>query len=198
MLKEKLVYYNFPPAEVYEGLLKGWLTEGFEQRMVDQEKGTLICTGKAGYRVRVDVFMSCIPEGEGTVVQMIYSPILTPGISRPVNISRVAQDEVMADLEARMNTVLADIGKWQAVNAEGIQDHPERLEDPFNLRVLSRKKTLVRQLWFGFSLIAVGVLMLYLVVSEALVIGSYTLWMIVAVVGIITFCAGLFRLVWRR
>lgn len=198
MLKEKLVCYDLPPSEVYRQLESGWLEQGFIIRVLDQDKGTLICTGRIVNRVRVDLFILCMPEGEGTAVQMIYSPLLTPALSRPTKLNNDAQEEVLDDLETRMMGVLNDIGDWQVVEPGEIQDHSERLEDPLNLRVLSSKKSILRQIGLGLALIAFGALMLYLFVSETWAIGSYTLWMIVSVVGITLFCTGLFRLTWQR
>lgn len=197
MTIEKMVYYAIPPSETFTRLLHAWEDQAFEIDIMDEEKRVMQCSGKVGYQKRVDVVNICIPQDSGTVVQMIYSPMLSPASSAPIGNLRASPPKVGEDLETKMIHALNAVGEWEAIKREAVKDHPERLEDPSTITRMTKKGKGGRRALLGLGLAALGTLMAYLNLSEIFILGPYQLWFIIAVLGVVILCLGLFSMVWR-
>jgi hypothetical protein len=198
MTIEKLVYYKLPPSETFTRLADAWVDQAFEIDIMDEEARVMQCSGKVGYQKRVDVVSICIPQGSGTVLQMIYSPMLSPASSRPIGDLSASPPKVGEDLDTKMTHVLNAVGEWEAITPDAVKDHPERLEDPLTITRMTKKGKGGQRALIGLAVGAIGTLMAYLSLSEVLILGPYQVWFILAVGGVAILCWGLFGMVWRR
>jgi len=197
MTIEKLVYFEIPPTETFTRLLDAWEDQAFEIDIMDEEGQVMQCSGKVGYQRRVDLVGICIPEGSGTVVQMIYSPLLSPHSFVPIAGMIESPTKIGEDLETKMIHVLDVIGKWQAISLDAVKDHPERLEDPLRITRMTKRGRGGQRALLGLALGTLGTLMAYINLSEVFILGPYQLWFIIAVLGIVILCWGLYSMVWR-
>jgi hypothetical protein len=198
MIIEKLVLYQISPSEAFDRLIEAWEDQAFIIDFRDDEALVMHCSGKVGYQKRVDVVGICIPEGTGTVVQMIHSPMLSPAFSGPIGESTASPPKVGEDLETKMIHVINKIGAWESISWDAVKDHPERLEDPLTITRMKRKGKSGQRALLGLAIGAFGTLMAYLNLSEILIIGPYQVWFTIAVLGVVLLCWGLFAMVWRR
>ena len=195
---EKLVYYELPPSKAFNRLVNAWQNQAFTMDIADEEAMVMQCSGNVGYQKRVDVVGLCIPEGTGVVVQMIYSPMLSPASAGPMVELSAAPPKVGESLETKMMHVLNAIGAWEAINKEDVKDHPECLEDPMTITRITKKRNVGLRALIGLAIGALGTLMAYLNASEVLIIGPFQIWFIIAVLGVAILCWGLFSMVWRK
>jgi hypothetical protein len=198
MIIEKLVLYKLSPAETFTRLVEAWEDQAFSIDFLDDEMQVMQCSGKVGYQKRVDVVGICIPESAGTVLQMIHSPMLSPGLSGPIVELSASPPKVGEDLETKMIHVLNAIGAWESIKWDEVKDHPERLEDPLTITRTTKKGKGGRHMVIGLAMGALGTLMAYLNLSEILILGPYQIWFVIAVFGVAILCWGLFEMVWRR
>jgi len=130
MFIEKLVCFKLIPEETFNRLETAWVDQGFHLRRDDRKFGALLYSGSGGHRIRVYVKTDCLPEGEGTIVQMIYSPAITPVFSRPIKLCAAAQEKLLDDMQVRMTKVLDAVGEWEAVTQEDGLDHSQESKNP--------------------------------------------------------------------
>ncbi len=195
---EKLVRYDAPIETVYENLKQGWQEQGFEIVTANENDQELLCTAQSFRRVRVHTKTLCLNEENHTIVQLIYSPALTPAMSRPVSLKSYVQKAVKQDLETRMRKVLNQAGVWEVVNRDQISDADERLKDPLNIQREARKSTTILQMGLALAVAMIGSLMSYLHFEGIFVFGSYEMWLTTALIGVIVFCIGLFNFIRRK
>jgi hypothetical protein len=195
---EKLVRYDVPIDTVFESLKQAWQEEGFEIVTVDEKGRELLCTAQSYRRVRVHIKTLCIREGSQTIVQMIYSPALTPVMSRPVSLKSYIQKAVKQDLETRMGQVLHQPGPWVKAERDQISQDEERLENPLSIRRKARKSTASIQMGIGLAVALIGSLMSYLHFNAIFMFGSYETWLTAALIGVIVFCIGIFNFIWGK
>lgn len=198
MIIEKLVCYTESPTEVFERLQKAWQEQRFSIQALNQEKFEMVCKGFSYGRTRVDVSTHCIPIPDGTLVQMIYSPILTPVVSRPVSLSTTVNERVLEELDAKMDIVLNAAGSWEAVPDDLIETHAEHLQDPVMVQNNTRHEIAKLRMLIGLVVAVLGGVMTFLHVKDIFAIGSTNLWLTSAVLGVIIFSLGLFGLMWRK
>lgn len=200
MVIEKLAQYNNPPPETQLKLVKAWQELGFE--VVDREgKDCIIyCSGRSYSRIRVDVVSQCFDLQDGTLIQMVYSPRLTPAVSRPVNISPAGQEKVRLDIDHKMTSVLDRVGEWTPVQRQNVERPGIALVDPYFVSLRSRAKSGGGRLrvFVGLAIAVLGVIMGYLNLNAILALGSSELWLVIAVAGVFVFCLGLFNWIWSR
>jgi len=129
---------------------------------------------------------------------MVYSPGLTPSVSRPVNISPAGQDKIHSDLEHQMTAVLDKAGDWSPMSHPNAEELGVVLVDPYLLTVPSKGPAGRLRMFVGLGLAVLGALMGYLNLEGILSLGSSGLWLVIAVAGVFVFCLGLFNLFWGR
>ncbi len=198
LMIEKLAYFESQSSEVFEHLREAWEEMGYEINRADEKACEMICTAQSFHRVRVDIKILCVPEGKGTVVQMLYSPALTPAGDRPMSMNAYIEKGVRHDLENRMQSVLRKAGIPQPITRERIHDHPERLGDLDQIRRKAKRSTAVMRMILGLIVGLLGTLMSYLHFNDIFAFGPYELWMSAALIGVIVFCVGLFSVIWAR
>jgi hypothetical protein len=195
---ETLARFTDAPQTVFQRLKTAWTDQGYEIVETDEKRLEMVCTAQSYRRVRVHIKTICFAEGDDTILQIIYTPALTPAMSRPVSLKPYVQRGVRADLEDRIRQVLNQGGSWMKTSHDEVHQQPERLEDPESIQKAARRSTAILQLFFGLGVAAVGALMSYLHFEGIFVFGSYELWLTAAVIGIIVFCIGLFGLIWGK
>lgn len=200
MIIEKLAQYQDQPHGLFNKLQQAWKEQGFEI-VGSQEKERIIhCTGRSYSRIRVDVLTQCFDLQDETVVQMVYSPRLTPAVSRPVNISPEGQEKVRSDLDQKMTAVLDQVGEWTPLPRQEVKSTGMVLPDPYFVSAHTSGKVGGGRLriFIGLAIAALGASMGYLNLNEILALGSSELWLVIAVAGVFVFCLGLFNWVWGR
>ncbi len=195
---ERLVRYDEEPSVIFQRLKANWHDQYFEIVEADEKTGELLCTAQSYRRVRVHTKTVCLSDQNGTVVQIIYSPALTPAMSRPVSLKSYIQKAVRQDLETRIKSVLDQTGNWVTITHDQVRDAETRLEDPLTINKKARKSTAILQLFLGLVVAGIGALMSYLHFEDIFVFGSYELWMSAAIIGVIVFCIAFFRLIWPK
>jgi hypothetical protein len=198
LMMEKLAYFESPPSEVFDHLREGWSQMGYKMVHSDEETHEMVCTARSFHRVRVDIKTLCVPEGKGTVVQMLYSPALTPAGDRPMSMNAYVEKGVRHDLEDRMQSVLRQAGTPQPTSRENIHDHPEQLGDLDQIRRKAKRSTALMRMLLSLIVALLGTLMSYLHFNDIFAFGPYELWMSAALIGVIVFCVGLFSVIWAR
>lgn len=198
MVIERLAQFSDSPLVIFKKMQQAWQEQGFE--IVDsRDKERIIhCSGRSYSRIRVDVLTQCFDWQGETLVQMVYSPRLTPVVSRPVNISPAGQEKVQSDLERQMTSVLDQVGEWAPVVHEEVENSGVVLSDPYLVSIRSKGAMGRRSTFVGLAVAVLGALMGYLNLSGILSLGSSELWLVIAVAGVFVFCLGLFNLVWGR
>lgn len=198
MVIERLAQFSDSPLAIFKKMQQAWQEQGFE--IVDsRDKERIIhCSGRSYSRIRVDVLTQCFDWQGETLVQMVYSPRLTPVVSRPVNISPAGQEKVQSDLERQMTSVLDQVGEWAPVVHEEVENSGVVLSDPYLVSIRRKGAMGRRSTFVGLAVAVLGALMGYLNLSGILSLGSSELWLVIAVAGVFVFCLGLFNLVWGR
>lgn len=198
MVIERLAQFSDSPLVIFKKMQQAWQEQGFE--IVDsRDKERIIhCSGRSYSRIRVDVLTQCFDWQGETLVQMVYSPRLTPVVSRPVNISPAGQEKVQSDLERQMTSVLDQVGEWAPVVHEEVENSGVVLSDPYLVSIRRKGAMGRRSTFVGLAVAVLGALMGYLNLSGILSLGSSELWLVIAVAGVFVFCLGLFNLVWGR
>ena len=200
MLIEKLAKYKGRPQVIFTKILQAWKEQGFDI-VVSQEKDCIIhCTGRSYSRTRVDVLTQCFDLQGETFVQMVYSPRLTPAVSRPVNISSVGQEKIHSDLDRKMTMVLDQVGEWTPVPRQELESTAMVLPDPYfvSARTSGKGGGGKLRLFSGLAIAVLGAVMGYLNLNGILTLGSFELWLVIAVAGVFVFCLGLFNWIWER
>lgn len=200
MIIEKLAQYKDRPQVIFNNLLQAWKERGFDI-VSSQEKDWLIhCTGRSYSRIRVDLLTQCLDLQDETLVQIVYSPRLTPAVSRPVNISPAGQEKIHSDLDQKMTAVLDQVGEWTPVPRQELESTGRVLPDPYfvSANTRGRGRGVKLRMFFGLAMAVLGALMGYLNLNGILALGSFELWFVIAVAGVFVFCLGLFNWVWRR
>ena len=200
MIIEKLAQYQDQPHSVFKMLQQAWKERGFEIVGIQEKECTIHCTGRSYSRIRVDVMTQCFDLQDETLVQMVYSPRLTPAVSRPVNISPAGQEKVRSDLDHKMTAVLDQVGEWPPVPRQEVDSIGMVLPDPYFVSALTSGRVGGGRLrvFIGLAIAALGASMGYLNLNGILALGSSELWLVIAVAGVFVFCLGLFNWVWGR
>jgi len=200
MIIEKLAQYQDRPNALFNKLQQAWKERGFEI-IGSQEKDCIIhCTGRSYSRIRVDVVTQCFDLQDETLVQMVFTPRLTPTVSRSVNISPAGQEKILSDLDQKMTAVLDQVGEWTPVPREKVESTGMVLPDPYFVNAPTSGKGGGGKLrvFFGLAIAVLGAMMGYLTLNGILALGSFELWLVIAVAGVVVFCLGLFNWVWGR
>jgi hypothetical protein len=196
MLLSKLAKVQQRPSEVFSRLKQAWKEEGFDFRQEDVKNRTVLYAGQVGYHMRVDLKCVVFPEDTGSVIQLIYSPLLTPSVSRPTKLSSGSWEKLREDVSDKIVAVLNRVGDWQPIESVHIKDHPDRIEDPANVKPIIKPGRGLKRLLVGVTISAIGGLMAYLNASNTWQFGSYQLWTLVAGLGVIVLCIGLWGIFW--
>lgn len=198
MIIEKFTRYDTSQPEIFLALKQSFLDEGFEIFDMDEENQEIRFKGYVYHRVRVDLLAQCFDDDGRTLVQMIYSPLLSPLNAQPSNISKSAQIRVLEEIDQKMDSVMDKTGEGKLVSRENLNPEVFGLQDPQSVIYRSRRGKGWAQLLIGLTVALVGSLMSYLHINRIVVLGSTNLWLILAVLGVAVFCFGLFHAIWRR
>ncbi len=183
MFMEKLACFDMAPEEVFKRMEAAWKEHGFFKQMSYKRLGSMVFGSRTEDKLRVDVKTNCIPEGTGTVVQMIYSPAVTPVTVRPVKLTKHAESKLQSGVKQDMLMVLNAVGDWKSITREEIQDHPELLEDASNIQATPQSVLNRTMIFLGLGIIALGVAFYLLDYFKLMTFGSSTLWLDAVLVG---------------
>lgn len=197
MLVEKLARYDMAPGEVFDRLEAAWKKQKFVLRFSYKNYGEMVHAGNMAKKLRVDVKTKCIMEGEGTIVQMIYSPAVTPLTLRPGKLSDDEQKQLLQDIKHKMAMVLNDVGSWELVTRMDIHDHPELLEDTSRIQLIPKKAANRKLMLFGLGIAVFG-LVLYLLSSSEVIGISSELGKDAAFVGLGVIGLGFLKTIWEK
>ena len=197
MIIEKFTRYDTSPAEIFRALKQNFLDEGFEIFDMDEENQEIRVKGYVYHRVRVDLLAQCFADDGRTLVQVIYSPFLSPFNSQPPNLSKSAQMRVLEEIEQKMDSVMDKIGDGKLVSRENLDREMFGLRDPQSVIYHRRRGKSWIQLLIGLVVALIGSLMSYLHINRIVMLGSTNPWIILAVLGVAIFCFGLFKAIWR-
>jgi len=197
MLIEKLARYDMAPDEVFNRLEAAWKNQKFVSRFSYKKYGEMVHAGNLDRKLRVDVKTKCIMEGEGTIVQMIYSPAVTPLTLRPIKLSDEDEKQLLKDVRQKMALVLNDVGDWKSATREDVHDHPELLEDTSRIQLIPKKETDRKLMLFGVGIAVFGVALYFLSSYEVIGISS-ELGKDAAYVGLAVIALGFLKSVWEK
>jgi len=183
MFMEKLARFDMAPEEVFKRMEAAWAEHGFFKQMSYKKLGSMVFGSRTEDKLRVDVKTNCLSEGTGTVVQMIYSPAVTPVSVRPVKLTKYAESKLQSGVKHDMLIVLNAVGDWKSVTREEIQDHPELLEDASNVQATPQSVLNRTMIYLGLGIIALGAVFYLLDYFKLFTMGSSTLWLDAILVG---------------
>ena len=198
MIIEKLAVYKENPSSILDSLVGKFQEEGFELFNVLKERFEVRVKGSVYRRIRVDLSARCYEYQGNTLVQIIYSPLLSPSNARPINLPSSAEKHVLDEINQKMLSVLQNTGEHVLIYRENLDDESLELEDPQAVYYRGRRGKGRIQSGVGLLLIVLGSLMSYFQMKRLIVAGSTNFWLILAVLGVAVFCFGLFNMVWRR
>ena len=161
MFIEILVSFVEPIEDVFFRFRYSISEQGFTIDKEDQQERTFFASSHSN-GTRVDIKGYCFMDSGRTVIQVFYSPALTPVWKRPLTLKSIEEISIITDLEKRLTATLNATGKWERIDHKEITENVEKLILPDNISKTSIRSTSGVRLVISFLIVLAGLVLSYL------------------------------------